>query len=193
MCMRESQCSKNMHTHIHKYINSLQAIKDIAAGQEILVRYGSAKWFEKKNIPYSDVDYASTMWRPDLHPIPCRENLRLTTGADGRHSFAVVNNFPAGTYMDISPCVKVSIIVVDQFLLWDFVLIYTESETVYMYEDAQVCWPPSTHTNKCVHVKSHRYASLCPTPRKSLPHPIPTSLTCACHSWACTKMCVSVG
>ena len=68
-----------MHAHMHnRYTctqNTFKATKDIAAGQEIFVRYGSAKWFENKNIPYVDVDYASTMWRPDLHPLPCRQNV----------------------------------------------------------------------------------------------------------------------
>ena len=114
-------------------INSFQAIKDIAAGQEFFLTY-SAAWFEIKNIPYSDVDYASTMWRPDLHPLPCRENLNVTTGADGRHRFSVMDiELPAGTVMDISPCVKVSIMVVDQFpALWDFVITQSPSQMVCM-------------------------------------------------------------
>ena len=134
-----------MHTqHRQEHTNTFKATKDIAAGQEILVRYGSAKWFESKNIPYSDVDYASTMWRPDLHPLPCRQNVRQTTGPDGRHSFAVVaDTMPSGTVMDISLCVEVSLIVVDQFpFLWDFVLIDPTTQTVCAREDAEVCWQP---------------------------------------------------
>ena len=134
-----------MHAqHRHGHINTFKATKDIAAGQEILVRYGSAKWFEVKNIPYADVDYASTMWRSDLHPLPCRQNVRQTTGADGRHSFAVlVDTIPSGTVMEISLCVEVSAIVVDQFpVLWDFVLIDATTHTVCAPEDAGVCWQP---------------------------------------------------
>ena len=117
-----------------------------------MVRYGGAEWFESKNIPYSDVDYASTMWRPDLHPLPCRENVDLATGADGRPTFSVLAMLLPGTVMDISLCVKVSIIVVDQFLLWDFVLMDPTSQTVCAHEDAEVCWQPSilTQTNICV-------------------------------------------
>ena len=88
-----------------------------------MIRYGGAQWFESKNIPYSDVDYASTMWRPDLHPLPCRQKLRHKTGADGRHSFAVREAVPSGTVLDISLCVAMSLHTVDQSpVLWDFVL-----------------------------------------------------------------------
>ena len=95
----------------------------MAAGQEILVRYGDAKWFEVRNVPYADVDYASTMWRPDLHPLPCRQNVAQTTGSDCRHSYAVVEAVPPGTVLEISLCLEMSVVVVDQFpFLWDFVL-----------------------------------------------------------------------
>ena len=133
-----------MHTHqLDEHINTFKAIKDIAAGQEILVEYGGADWFKRRNIPYADVDYASTMWRPDLHPLPCRKNVNLATGADGRPTFSVPAMLPADTVMDISPCVKVSIIVVDQFLLWDFVLMDSTEQMVCAREDTQVCWQPS--------------------------------------------------
>ena len=105
------------------HINTFKATKDIAAGQEIFIRYSSALWFESKNVSYTEVDYASTMWRPDLHPQPCRQSVRHTTGADGRHSFAVVGDIKPGTVLEISLCVEMSVIVVDQFpFLWDFVL-----------------------------------------------------------------------
>ena len=141
MCVCDARvCLRCTYTHqIHEHMNSSQAIKDIAPGQELLVQYGTEQWFERKNIQYTNFDYANTMWRPDLQSLPCRENVDLTFGADGRPSFAVKDNLPAGAVMDISPCVKVSLIVVDQFLLWDFVLIYSEASTVYMYEDAEVC------------------------------------------------------
>ena len=116
----------------HEHINTFKATKGIAAGQEILVWYGGADWFERRNIPYADVDYASTMWRPDLHPLPCRQSVRQTTGADGRHSFAVhVDTIPSGTVLEISLCVEVSLNVVDQFpVLWDFVIIGATLQTV---------------------------------------------------------------
>ena len=133
-CMQA--CTHKMHGHI----NIFKVTKDIPAGQEILVRYGGAHWFESKNIPYSDADYASTMWRPDLEPLPCRENINLTTGADGRPIFSVPTMLPSGIVMDVSLCVKVSLIVVDQFHLWDFVLIDPTAQTVCAREDAEVCW-----------------------------------------------------
>ena len=117
------------------HINTFKATKDIAAGQEVFGRYGSAKWFEIKNIPYADVDYASTMWRPDLDPLPCRQSVSLTTAADGRHSFVVGEVIPSGTVLEISLCVEVSVIVIDQFpYLWDFVL---TGEMVNTYTDWQ--------------------------------------------------------
>ena len=107
---------------IHGQINTFKATKDIAAGQEIFVRYGGVEWFENKNIPYADVDYASTMWRPDLHPLRCRVSFDHVTGADGRHSFTILEAVSSGTVLEISLCVDVSVIVVDQFpFLWDFV------------------------------------------------------------------------
>ena len=108
------------------------------------MRYGNAKWFEVKNIPRADVDYASTMWRPDLQPLPCRQSVRQATLADGRHSFAVMADIiPSGTVLEISLCVEVSVIVVDQFpFLWDFVIMDAREQTVCAREDAEVCWQP---------------------------------------------------
>ena len=124
----------DMHTHKHK------ATKDIAAGQEIFVRYGDARWFEIKNIPYADVDYASTMWRPDLHPLPCRQSFNKITGADGQHRFSFPAKVPLGAVMDVSLCVEVSLNVVDQFpFLWDFVIMGATTQTVCAREDAEVC------------------------------------------------------
>ena len=103
--------------------NTLKATKDIVVGQEIFVEYHSSTWFEIRNISYSRVDYASTMWRADLHPLPCRQEVAQATGADGRRSFVVHEAVPPGTVLDISLCVDISVIVVDQFpFLWDFVL-----------------------------------------------------------------------
>jgi hypothetical protein len=141
----------------HEHINTFKAKKDIPAGQEILNRYGSDKWFASKNIPYADVDYASTMWRPDLKPLPCRQRVRQTTAADGRHSFAIlVDKIPPGTVLEISLCVEVSVTVVDQFpFLWDFVLIDAAAQTVCARENAEVYWQP---------VYSYAQISPCPIP-----------------------------
>ena len=130
----------HMHKQIHVHINPFKATKDIAAGQEIFVRYGDAEWFESRNIQYADVDYASTMWRPDLHPLPCRQNVDQTTGADGRHSYAVVEAVPSGTVLEISLCLEVSVRVVDQFpFLWDFVLT-GETENEYTGCQHRLCF-----------------------------------------------------
>ena len=76
------------------------------------------------------------MWRPDLHPLPCRQSVTQTTGADGRHSFAVDEAVPLGTVLEVSLCLEVSVIVVDQFpFLWDFVL---TGEIENMYTNAYV-------------------------------------------------------
>ena len=119
LCVCACMCTR----HIHVHINTFKATKDIAAGQELFIRYGDAEWFESKNIPRVDVDYASTMWRPDLRPLPCRQDVAQTTGADGRHSYAVVEAVPSGTVVEISLCLEVSVRIVDQFpYLWDSVL-----------------------------------------------------------------------
>ena len=105
-------------------MNTFKATKDIAAGQELFIRYGSATWFGGRNLSYTDVDYASTTWRPDLHPLPYRRKVAQRTGADGRYSYAVLKNIRPGSILEISLCVEVSVVVVDQFpYLWDFVLI----------------------------------------------------------------------
>ena len=110
-------------TYTNVHIKIFKATKDIAAGQEIFYRYGSARWFGHKNISYTEVDYASTMWRPDLHPLPCRQKIVRTTGAGGRNSYAVLEAVQAGTVLEISLCLEVSVIVIDQFpFLRDFVL-----------------------------------------------------------------------
>ena len=121
-CRHAYACTHTQQIHVH--INTFKATKDIAAGQEIFIRYGSAQWFECRNIPHADVDSARTMWRPDLHPLPCRQSVAQATGADGRHSFAVRKAVPSGTVLEISLCVEVSLNIVNQFpVLWDFVLI----------------------------------------------------------------------
>ena len=103
--------------------NIFKADKDIAAGQELFYSYGGPRWFEMKNLPYVNVDYASTRWRPDLQPLPCRKNVMQTTGADGRRRYAVREAVASGAVLEISLCLNVPIIVVDQFpLLWDYVL-----------------------------------------------------------------------
>ena len=124
-----------------------------------MVSYGDMDWFEAKGVPYVHVDYASTMWRPKLRPLPCRVNIRHTTYEDGRDSFVVLDDtVPVNAILDISPCVKVSIIVIDQFpVLWDFVLFgATEPQTVCAREDAVVCWQPSILIRKNISVAGMR-------------------------------------
>ena len=120
-----------MHdTHICTH-NIFKATKDIAAGQEIFCRYGGPDWFENKKLPYTDVDYASTMWRPDLQPLPCRKNVIQTNGTDGRPRYIVREAVPLGAVLEISLCLEVPVVVVDQFpFLWDFALT-RETESVH--------------------------------------------------------------
>ena len=114
-----------IHTQrIHAHITTFKATKDIAAGQEIFVRYGGADWFDSKDVQYVGVGYAHTMWRPDLHALPCPQAITHTTESDGRHSFAVADTMPPDAVLEVSLCVEVSVVVVDQFpYLWDYVLI----------------------------------------------------------------------
>ena len=61
------------------------------------------------------------MWRPDLHPLPCRHDVVQSTAAP--YSYVVLEDAPSGTVLEVSLCLEVSLIVVDQFpFLWDFVL-----------------------------------------------------------------------
>ena len=90
------------------------------------------------------------MWRPELQPLPCRQTFLEKPGPDGRTSFAVMaDTIPAGTVLEISLCVAISLNVVDQFFLWDYVLTGAQSNTVCAREDAEVRWQPvCTHTRK---------------------------------------------
>ena len=115
-----------MYTH-----NIFKATKDIAVGQEIFYGYGGPQWFEVRKLPYANVDYASTRWRPDLQPLPCRKNVIQTTGVDGRRSYTVLEAVQSGAVLEISLCLKMPVVVVDQFpFLWDFVLT-RETENVH--------------------------------------------------------------
>ena len=125
----------SVHTNIHDRCmyahNILKAKQDIAAGQEIFVSYGGPEWFRSRNLPHTNVDYASTRWRPELKPLPCRKNVVQTTGADGRRSYVIREAVPSGAVLEISLCLEVPVIAVDQFpFLWDFVL---TRETVNMH------------------------------------------------------------
>ena len=138
--------ARTQRIRIHVHINDTsKATKDIADGQELFLRYGSAQWFKSKNISVADVDYASTMWRPDLQPLPCPQSVAHKFGVDGRHSFAVLEDtIPSGAVLEISLCVEVSLNVVDQFpVLWDFVIMDATTQTVCARDDAEVCWQPS--------------------------------------------------
>ena len=114
-------CTHTQQIHVH--ITTFKATKNIAAGQEIFIQYGSAQWFERRNIPRAYVDYASTTWRPDLQPLPCRQSVAQTTGADGRHSFFAREAVPSGTVLEVSLSLELSVVAVEQFpFLRDFVL-----------------------------------------------------------------------
>ena len=147
-------------TETRTHENTFKAKKDIAAGQEILAFYGGADWFERRNIPYADVDYASTMWRPSLHPLPCRQNVYHATEADGRHSFAVLaNTIQSGTILEISLCVEVALNVVDQFpILWDFVINDATTQTVCVREAAESCWQ---HIYSSKQIYQCQFAQVC--------------------------------
>ena len=126
-CMHAYTC-KFLHTCTH---NIAKAKKDIAAGQEIFCWYGGPQWFENKELTYTDVDYASTRWRSGLQPLPCRKNVIQATGADGRRMYVVGEAVPSGTVLEISLCLDVPVVVVDQFpFLLDFVLT-RETEKVH--------------------------------------------------------------
>ena len=69
------------------------------------------------------MDYASTMWRPDLQPLPCRQSVAQSTGADGRHSFFVREAVPSGAVIEVSLCVEVPLDIADHIpSLRDFML-----------------------------------------------------------------------
>ena len=80
------------------------------------------------------------MWRPDLHPPPCRQTVAETTGADGRNDFYVLEEtISSGTVVEISSCVEVPITVVDQFpYLWGFVIMDATTQMVCAREDTEV-------------------------------------------------------
>ena len=137
-------CTHTQRINVH--INTLKATKDIAAGQEIFIRYGGAEWFKSKNVSNIDVDYASTMWRPDLHPLPCRKSYRHGIGADGQQSFSVLEAIRTGTVLEISLCVEVSVVVVDQFpFLWEFVLTGETENNEYTGVPTDFCLLTRTH------------------------------------------------
>ena len=140
-----------MHTHIKTFPKATQ---DIAAGQELFYRYGRADWFAARNVSYANFDYASTRWRPDLHPLPCRKNVVQSTGADGQHSYVILEAVPSGTVLEISLCLKVPVVVVDQFpFLWDFVL---TGETENVHAGCQQTGASSRALTTCVFCRPRR-------------------------------------
>ena len=146
--------TQRIRIHVHKN-DTFKATKDIAEGQELFIRYGGAQWFKSKNISVTNVDYASTMWRPDLHPLPCRRKVKQQNGADGRHNYTILEAVPSGTVLEISPCLEVSLIVVDQFHLWDFV-ITGEMENECRLSVANRFLPSHAHAPPCVFCSSRR-------------------------------------
>ena len=160
VCIRVYTCTHTQRLQVR--INIFKATKDIAAGQELLASYGSAQWFQAHNVSYSAVDYASTMWRPDLRPLPCRQYVHRTTGADGRPIFTAGEAMRSGTVLEISLCVEVSLIVVDQFpFLWDFVL--TGETDKWSILGANKLLPPHTYTHRlcCCRSRRRKYRRTC--------------------------------
>ena len=85
------------------------------------------------------------MWRPDLQPLPCRQSVAQSTGADGRHSFFVREAIPADTVLEVSLCVEVPVDIVDQIpSLKDFVL--TGEMETEPTASKQTFAPSCTHT-----------------------------------------------
>ena len=74
---------------------------------------------------------ASTMWRPDLQPLPRRKNVLRITGADGLRGYAVLDAIPAGTVMEISLCLEVPVSVVDQFPILSDIALTGETGNVH--------------------------------------------------------------
>ena len=129
-------------------MDAFKATKDIAAGQELFIRYGGAEWFQSKKIMRVDVDYASTMWQPDLHPLPCPREVGMEYGADGRRVFFTNEAVPRGTVLIVSLCLEVAVRVVDQLpFLWDFVL---TGETGNEYTGCQQTSGSSHPNTACV-------------------------------------------
>ena len=141
---------------MHVHIITLKATKDIAEGQELFIRYGGAEWFKCKNIKCADVDYANTMWAPHLHALPRRLDVAQITSADGRHSYEVLEAVPSETVVEISLCVEVSLIAVDQFpFLWDFVLTGAmEYEFIGCLSPADFCLLTRTHRLYVLQIKA---------------------------------------
>ena len=135
--------------HNKKYIS--KATKDIAAGQEIFMSYGGANWFEDKNLSYVDVDYASTKWRPELHPLPCPQKVVQRIEVDGTRSYVVPAAISAGTVLEVSICLEVPAILVDEFFLRDYILTgWSDGE--------HTCWSPR---NQCSLVRTHHPFHCC--------------------------------
>ena len=118
------------------------------------------------------------MWRPDLEPLPCRQSITQTIGADGRHNFAVRGAVPSGTILEVSLCVEVSVFVVDQFpFLWDFVL---TGGTENAYTSCNRLLPPRAHTPhvllqmKVKLISENVVIRSCISSRTLLQHPICT-------------------
>ena len=102
-----------IYVHIHTYI--FKATKDIEAGQELFAFYGGESWFLSKGIAYTAVDYASTMWRPDLQPLPCCQDIEQATDANGLRSYTAPSAIPSGTVLDVSLSLAVPAKYLDQF------------------------------------------------------------------------------
>ena len=89
-------------------IQIAKAATHIEAGQELFVS-------SLGDSPYTAVDYASTMWRPDLQPLPCCQDIEQTTDANGLRSYTALSAIPSDTVLDVSLCLDVPANFVDQF------------------------------------------------------------------------------
>ena len=98
-----------IHTHIHTYAHkhAFKALTDIEAGQELFVSYGGEKWFKNKGLPLTVVDYGSTMWRPELKPLPCCLDIQQATEDNGTRTYTSLAAIPANTVVDVSLCLDV--------------------------------------------------------------------------------------
>ena len=64
------------------------------------------------------------MWWPEIKPLPCHKNVVQIIEADaGRRRYVVNESVPSCADLEVSLCLVVPVIVVDQFpFLWNFVL-----------------------------------------------------------------------
>ena len=124
MCMFELKCplSQQQQKSI-LYIPHVKATQNIAAGEEIFNYYGDSEWFEKRDLPYVDVDVALTTWRPELTPLACSQPVHPKTAYGGDDvSYIITKGVPAGTVLETSACLEMPAYTVDTYSIGDFVV-----------------------------------------------------------------------